>query len=216
MSAERSHAWQCSEPLQLLLQRHLSSSKPLRCLIALFSERPVNPLLRHPSTDVNLKLVQQLAGSEFELDTITLHHQPQGAYSLRTHAELWDVRHVHSRFFPAVAAFGVPSDGGGYVPLRPYGLVLSADDDASTTPKPCSLWRGWRWCFACEGSFSQRACLTPARDGGRAWFSDGRRGLLAPTSLSECGGLPPSEQTTDVCKGARLASLLAWSTWSTS
>lgn len=152
---------------------------------------------------VNLRLLQRLVGTAFELDTISLHHQPQGMYSLRTHAEMWDVRHLHSEYLPAVEGLRVKSRGGSSIAralsLVPFRLVNGSH---------CALWQGWRQCFACVDSMSQRACLTASRQGGREWYRDGARGLLAPASPSECGGLDSKWQTTDVCKAMRLDVLL--------
>jgi hypothetical protein len=179
---------------------------------------------------VNVRLLKKLVGTALELDTITLHHQPQGTYSLRTHAELWDVRHLHSEYVPSLPAFRMhqrmgtralharlnvekdsPIEWGGseHILHRPYALAVGSQPRGGSQlgAGGCSLWAGWQHCMACNSSLSQMACtaITPA---GRAWFNHGARGLLAPTSPSECGGLDPQHQTTDVCKARRLEALL--------
>ena len=199
---------------------HVASSSPRRCTGACLQRRQALAFAhqREGLLDaVNERLLKRLVGTPFEVDTVALHHQPQGMFSLRTHAELWDVRHLHSEYRPEVPGFrtrpraatdrltdrlarkaGAEGEADETI-LRPYAL-------ANGSAAGCRLWAGWRQCLACEGSESHRACSASTRVG-REWYADGARGMLAPASPTECGGLPPQAQSTDACKAARLATL---------
>lgn len=99
---------------------------------------------------VNERLLRQRVGTRDELDTVQLYQQPQGLYSLRHTTELWDVRHLHSRFVPQALLFAKRQQDRSLTHLVPFHAPGG---------QACTLWKGWKSCLACENSSTHRACL---------------------------------------------------------
>ena len=103
---------------------------------------------------VNERLLKKRVGTAEEIDTVQLYQQPQGLYSQRTAVELWDVRHLHSRFVPHALLFAKRRRGTRGL----TGLSHLVPFHGGANGAACKLSQDWHSCLACENSSLERAC----------------------------------------------------------
>ena len=103
---------------------------------------------------VNERLLKKRVGTAEEIDTVQLYQQPQGLYSQRTAVELWDVRHLHSRFVPHALLFAKRRSGTRGL----AGLSHLVPFHGGANGAACKLSQDWHSCLACENSSLESAC----------------------------------------------------------